>query len=135
SAIAVTPGNTIAIAYRAAVPDPAWRAWRPRGTPPLVPSRDPALLVSTDGGATFALDTLLSADGWKLDGCPASALALVATAAGGGTLAWYTEAGAPTVYVAPWRGTHGLAGVRRAMTDSLFTAREPRLAALADATL
>jgi len=110
----VVSGARVALAYRAAGGD----------------LRDPALAVSSDGGATFALDTLIAADGWRLPGCPAVGPALAATADGAGLYAWYTGAGEPGVWVAPWRADRGLAGPKRALRDSLADASHPRLAAL-----
>lgn len=113
NAIATAAPATVAIAYRAAGHD----------------LRDPALALSTDGGRTFAMDTVLSADGWKIQGCPVAGPGLTASE-DGGTIAWYSEAEGPAVYVAPWRAGQGLAGVRRAMTDSLMDVAHPRLVAM-----
>lgn len=117
NAIATAAPGTVAIVYRSAGHD----------------LRDPALALSTDGGATFAMDTLLSPDGWKVDACPVAGPALTASA-DGGMVAWYSEAEGPRVYVAPWRAGVGLSGVRRAMTDSLHDAAHPRLASAGAAT-
>lgn len=114
-----TPGGAVALAYRAAGGD----------------LRDPALAVSTDGARTFPLDTVIAADGWRLPGCPSIGPALAATSEHGGLYAWYTGAGEPGVWVAPWRTDRGLAGTRRAMRDSLHDASHPRLAALEGSTL
>lgn len=114
NAIATAAPATVAIAYRAAGHD----------------LRDPALALSIDGGATFVMDTVLSADGWKIEGCPVAGPGLTASPDGGGTIAWYSEAHGPAVYVAPWRAGQGLAGVKRAMTDSLTQVAHPRLAAM-----
>jgi hypothetical protein len=96
--------------------------------------RDPALAISLDRGRTFALDTLFSADGWLLEGCPAVGPALTWGRAGGFYL-WYTEGGTPGVYAAPWTAEHGRTGVRRPLTDGLLDAGHPRAALLGPATL
>ena len=58
-AAAVTDAEgRIAVAYRSAAND----------------LRDPALAVSENGGHTFDFDTLISADGWRLPGCPVVAM-------------------------------------------------------------
>jgi hypothetical protein len=97
--------------------------------------RDPALAVSTDHGHTFGLDTLFSADGWLLEGCPAIGPALTWNGGDGGLYVWYTEAGAPGVYAAPWTPEQGRTGVRRSLTDGLLDASHPRSAAFGPATL
>jgi hypothetical protein len=97
--------------------------------------RDPALAISSDRGRSFAVDTVLSADGWKLGACPAVGSAITWNRAGGGSYVWYTEVGGPTIYVAPWKIGAGLAGVKRALRDSLHDATHPHVAALGGATL
>ena len=82
----------------------------------------------------FAGDTLFSADGWHLEGCPAVGPAL-AWGGGGGLYVWYTEAGTPGVYAAPWTPERGRTGVRRSLTDGLLDASHPRAAAFGAATL
>jgi len=109
----------IAVAYRAAGHD----------------LRDPALAVAENLDRGFAVDTVLSADGWHLEACPAVGPGITWNREGGGHYVWYTEAGVPGVYVAPWRPAHGLAGVRRALMDSLLDATHPHVAALGAATL
>ena len=111
-------GGRIAVAYRAAGGD----------------MRDPALAISRDQGRSFTLDTLFSADGWHLEGCPAVGPAL-AWGGGGGLYVWYTEAGTPGVYAAPWTPERGRTGVRRSLTDGLLDASHPRAAAFGAATL
>jgi hypothetical protein len=111
-------GGRIAVAYRAAGGN----------------LRDPALAISVDQGRSFALDTLFSADGWRLEGCPAVGPALVWNG-GGGLFVWYTEAGTPGVYVAPWTPERGRTGVRRSLTDGLLDASHPRAAPFGAATL
>src|SRR5206468_4122967 len=64
--------------------------------------RDPALAVSFDGGRSFALDTVVSADRWQLAACPDQGPGLTWNRAGGGHYAWYTAAGEPGIYVIPW---------------------------------
>jgi hypothetical protein len=101
--------------------------------------RDPHLAVSSDGGATFGRDTLLSADGWRLAGCPVEGPALT-LAREGGLVAWYTGArgadgGGPGVYVVPWLAGHGPAGSRRALADTALAAEHPLLVALGPGTL
>lgn len=103
--------------------------------------RDPRLAVSRDGGATFALDTLVSDDGWVLPGCPSIGPALTVNRAGGGHYAWFTGAEReaddvhPGVYVVPWRQDAGRTGPRRALADSLREASRPMLAPMATTTL
>jgi hypothetical protein len=101
--------------------------------------RDPHLAVSSDGGATFGRDTLLSADGWKLAGCPVAGPALT-LAREGGFVAWYTGArgadgGGPGVYLVPWLAGQGPAGARRAVADSALGAEHPLLVSLGSTTL
>ena len=118
--LAVTdPFGRIAIAYRSGAGN----------------LRDPALAVSFNGGASFALHTLVSPDGWYLEGCPDQGPALTWNLRGGGRYAWYTESGEPGVYIVPWQEDHGAAGVKRAMSDSVSGARRPRLAALGSTAL
>lgn len=113
----------VAIAYRTAKDD----------------MRDPRLALSHDGGATFPFDTLISADRWKLPGCPSVGPALTMNRGGGGHYAWLTGAEnattTPGVYVVPWRIRTGAAGARRALTDSLRDASRPMLSAMGGATL
>lgn len=103
--------------------------------------RDPRLAVSRDGGATFALDTLISDDRWLLPGCPSVGPAVTVNRAGGGHYAWFTGAERaaddvrPGVYVAPWRLDAGRTGPARALADSLREASRPMLAAMATTTL
>jgi hypothetical protein len=100
--------------------------------------RDPRLALSRDGGATFPSDTLLSADGWKLDACPVAGPSLTLTR-DGGMVAWYTGAGAAAghgvVDVAPWRAGAGATAPRRALADASLQAAQPRLAMLGGVTL
>jgi hypothetical protein len=97
--------------------------------------RDPALAVSLDGGSSFALDTLISADRWYLEGCPDQGPALTWNLRGGGRYAWYTGSEPAGIYLVPWQAGHGAAGIRRMMTKSLSRARRPRLAPLGGAAL
>lgn len=103
--------------------------------------RDPRLAVSRDGGATFALDTLVSADRWRLPGCPSVGPALTVNRAGGGFYAWFTGAEheaddvRPGVYLATWRADAGRTGPRRLLADSLRDASRPMLAGMAATTL
>ncbi len=113
------PSGKIAVAYR-------------RGARDL---RDPALLVSFDGGRSFALDTLIFTDRWLLRACPDQGPVLSWNREGGGYYAWYTGAGEPGVYLMPWRADHGGAGVRQPLRDSLSDAHSPRLASLEHTTL
>ena len=106
--------------------------------------RDPRLAVSRDGGASFAEDTLVSVDRWKLPGCPSVGPALTFHS-GGGHYAWFTGespddsalAGrpAPGVYLVPWRVGAGPVGTKRALADSLGDASRPMLATLGRGTL
>ncbi len=123
------PGGAVevAVAFRGAVDD----------------LRDPRLAISRDGGATFTYDTLMSADRWKLDGCPSIGPSLTFRD-GGGHYAWFTGestdsslAGrpAPGAYLVPWRTGIGPSGAKRALGDSLRDASRPMLAALGRGTL
>ena len=74
--------------------------------------RDPRLAFSRDGGLSFRADSLVSRDGWKLDGCPSVGPVLTAGDSElGGTFAWFT--GADEV-----AGVHTVAW--RAVGDSAF---------------
>ena len=97
--------------------------------------RDPALAISENAGESFDIDTLFSADGWELEGCPAVGPALTWSRGGGGHFVWYTEAGTAGVYTAPWTPENGRAGVRRSLTDGLLEASHPRAASMGSATL
>jgi hypothetical protein len=110
-ALAVSDSRHIAIAYRS-------------GSRNL---RDPALLVLAGRGARSGVDTVFSADRWELAGCPTDGLALTA-AADGGSVAWYTGAPPAGTYLMPWRAAApGGANSRRALSDSLSRASQPRL--------
>jgi len=121
-------GREVAIAYRGAAND----------------MRDPRLALSTDGGDTFAFDTLVAADHWLLPGCPSVGPALAADT-GGGHILWYTGESPsddtlpprpkPGVYLATWRVGIGPFGPTRALADSLVDATRPMLAPLARGTL
>jgi hypothetical protein len=118
----------VAVAYRGATND----------------FRDPRIAISTDAGATFAFDTLVSADRWKLKGCPSVGPAL-SIGIGGGHYAWFTGESpddamlpgrpAPGVYLATWRVDAGAVGVKRALGDSLERVTRPMLARLDRGTL
>jgi hypothetical protein len=97
--------------------------------------REPALAISRDRGVSFALDTVLVMDGWRLTTCPADGPALAMEGTGGGHYAWVTGAGEGGAWVAPWRADGGLAGMRRSLSDSLSHTGHPRLARLGEATL
>jgi hypothetical protein len=124
---ATRPG-VVALAYRGAFDD----------------MRDPRLAVSRDGGETFAEDTLVSADHWKLRGCPSVGPSLTLEGEGG-HYAWFTgesakddrlgERPAPGAYLVPWRLGAGAAGPRRALSDSLREAGGPMLARLGRGTM
>ncbi len=121
-------GIDVAVAYRGAAND----------------LRDPRLALSTDGAATFKLDTLVSADRWKLPGCPSVGPALTLDV-GGGQYAWFTGESpdgatrrgrpAPGVYLVSWRVGAGAVGVKRALGDSLDNVTRPMLARLDHGTL
>ncbi len=96
--------------------------------------RDPMLLVSRDGGRSFAPPSTVSNDGWKLSGCPAVGPSL-AGFEGGGQCAWYTGAEDPGVFLAPWSAAHGVSGVKRGLGDGLLRASHPRIARWGNATL
>jgi len=116
---ATDPSGLVAVAYRPATDH----------------VRDPALAVSYDRGRSFALDTVLAADGWRLSDCPADGPSLTMDHAGGGHLAWYTGAGGGGAWIAPWRADGGLVGLRRQLSDSMVATRHPQLARLGAATL
>jgi hypothetical protein len=116
---AADPSGLVAVAYRPATDHVL----------------DPALAVSHDRGRSFALDTVLAGDGWRLSDCPADGPSLTMNHAGGGHLAWYTGAGGGGAWIAPWRTDGGLVGLRRQLSDSLVATRHPELAPLGDATL
>lgn len=97
--------------------------------------REPALAVSRDRGASFALDTVLVADGWRLTTCPTDGPALSMDDPGGGHYAWYTGAGEAGAWIARWQAGGGQTGMRRALSDSLTHTGHPRLARLGEATL
>jgi hypothetical protein len=103
--------------------------------------RDPRLAVSSDGGATFTVDTLIADDRWKLPGCPSIGPGLTLNRAGGGHYLWFTGAEresagvSPGVYVVPWRLDAGATGPRRMLADSLRDASRPMLAAMGAASL
>jgi hypothetical protein len=121
-------GTDVAVAYRGAAHD----------------LRDPRLAISTDAGATFTLDTLVSADRWKLAGCPSMGPALTMDD-GGGHIAWFTGESpaddslpgrpAPGVYLTRWRVATGAVGLKRALGDSLAQPTRPMLARLYHGTL
>lgn len=111
--------GTVAVTYRSAFGD----------------MRDPGLAVSYDRGASFGIDTLLSADGWELGRCPAEGPVATMDPAGGGHYAWFTGAPGEGAWIAPWRAGAGIVGMRRALSDSLVSARHPSIARLGAATL
>ncbi len=97
--------------------------------------RDPRMAFSRDGGATFEDDTLLWADGWKLDACPVAGPAL-SMAHGTGFVAWTT--GADTcagVWLAPWRMNAGAAGARHPLVDPKLEPAHALLAPMGARTL
>jgi hypothetical protein len=97
--------------------------------------RDPALAVSYDRGASFALDTLVSDDGWEIPECPAEGPALTMDHTGGGHYAWITGAAGGGGWIAPWRSDGGIVGLRRALSDSVVSARHPQIVRMGAATL
>jgi hypothetical protein len=97
--------------------------------------RDPALAISPDGGSTFTLNRVISADGWHLTACPDQGASFTWNRDVGGYYAWYTGAEVPGVYLMPWRPDFGAGGVKRSLDDSLHEARSPRLAAMGGTTL
>ena len=94
--------------------------------------RDPRIALSSDGGASFALDTLVSRDAWELDGCPSHGPSL-ALGPGGGLITWFTAGTGRTegVYVADWRDD-GRAGVPERLEAGLREPERPRLAGADD---
>lgn len=128
--------SLVTIGYRAAVATGRARtSWSPI-PPGEEPIHDPAIATSLDGGATFTVDTLLSDDGWRMNGCPADGPALAWGGGGEGVAAWRTGApGGPGLWIAPWSAPHGLVGMKRALADSIAEAAHPALAELGGATL
>ena len=97
--------------------------------------RDPRLALSRDGGTTFVSDTLVSADGWTLAGCPSTGPALTLSR-DGGWIAWYTGAeGRDGVYASPWRAGRGATMAPAALADTLRECAHPILAAMGPVTL
>jgi hypothetical protein len=106
--------------------------------------RDPRLAVSDDGGATFARDTLVAWDRWRLPGCPSVGPAVVLDDSGA-TVAWFTGESpdddslpgrpAPGLYLATWNGASGATGERRSLGEGLGEASRPLLARLPSGTL
>jgi hypothetical protein len=92
------------------------------------------LAVSTDRGASFPLDTIVSADRWRLEDCPAEAPSLVWNGAAGGALAWYSGASPGGVFLMSWHPDHGAAGIKRPIEDDVAGARRPRMSAVSAAT-
>lgn len=103
--------------------------------------RDSRLALSRDGGATFALDTLVSDDRWILPGCPSIGPALTLDREGNGLLAWFTgstqapDGSPPGVYLARWRADGALPAGKLLLADSLREANHPMLAPFADGAL
>ncbi len=118
----------VALAYRGATAD----------------MRDPRLALSHDGGGTFAFDTLMAGDRWKLPGCPSVGPAIT-MGIGGGHYAWFTGESPdddslpgrpePGVYLTPWRIDGGATGPKRMLADSLGSPSRPMLARLEHSTL
>ena len=97
--------------------------------------RDPRLALSRDGGTTFELDTLVSADGWTLAGCPSTGPALTLSR-DGGWIAWYTGAeGRDGVHASAWRAGQGATMAPVALDDTLRECAHPILAAMGPVTL
>ena len=106
--------------------------------------RDPRLAISHDGGRTIALDTLVSADRWKLPGCP-SVGPVVSFGPNGSYVAWFTGESpeddslpgrpAPGVYLNAWQPSVGPLNARIAVNDSVREATHPLLANMGPATL
>ena len=106
--------------------------------------RDPRLAISYDGGDTFAEDTLISPDRWKLPGCPSTGPGVTLDGAGGQYI-WYTGESPedslfparpePGVYLVPWHFGAGASGPKRMIADSLRDVERPVLARLERGTL
>ncbi len=106
--------------------------------------RDPRLAISHDGGYRMALDTLVSADRWKLPGCPSIGPA-VSFGTNGNYVAWYTGESpaddslpgrpAPGIYLSAWLPRVGPVHATLALDDSLHEATHPLLATFGSATL
>ena len=97
--------------------------------------RDPRMAISRDGGATFAVDTLVSNDGWSTPGCPVAGPALT-LAREGGWVAWSTGArGREGVHAVSWEAAGGATGPALALDDTLRDAAHPMLAGMGQVTL
>jgi hypothetical protein len=97
--------------------------------------RDPRLAISHDGGVTFENDSLFSADGWALSGCPSSGPA-VTLSRDGGWFAWYTGApGREGVHAAPWRDGSAVVAAPFTLDDSLRECAHPMLAGMGPVAL
>jgi hypothetical protein len=118
-AAAADPAGLVVVAFRAAADH----------------ARDPALAVSLDGGASFALDTVLADEAWRISGCPVDGPSVTMGDGGSGHLAWFTGAAGGGAWIAPWRAGGGLVGLRRPLSDSLVSTRHPQISPLGDGTL
>jgi len=101
-------------------------------------ARAPRLALSRDGGASFAFDTLLSAEGEPGAGGSSAGVAL-ALARGRGYAAWSaapaTRGAGGRVSTARWRVSDGAMEARHAQSDSLLAPGDPLLAPLGDRVL
>ncbi|MFM7230468.1 MAG: sialidase family protein [bacterium] len=121
-------GGTTVLAYRGARDD----------------LRDPRLARSDDGFRTVTLDTLVSADRWRLSGCPAMGPAIVAGDEGG-VFAWYTGESpddstlgarpAPGLYLTAFDANGAPTGTPATLGDGLDQAERPLLAAWSEGAL
>lgn len=121
-------GGTTVLAYRGARDD----------------LRDPRLARSDDDLLTVALDTLVSADRWRLTGCPSMGPAVVAGREGG-TIAWYTGESpddstlgarpAPGLYLSAWDASGVPTGSPVPLGDGLDEANRPLLATWPEGTI
>jgi hypothetical protein len=96
--------------------------------------RDFALAASRDEGATFAPPRPLSADGWKLEGCPHTGARLALGKTGDLWAAWFTGA-EPGIYVARSTDRGATFGPRQrlaAPADGTPTVAHPAIGALPD---
>lgn len=79
-----------------------------------------AVASTTDEGKTFSSPTVVSNDGWQIQGCPVSGAALAVGSDGELNVLWYTEGemGSPGLYWAKSRNGGRSFTLRRQLTES-----------------
>lgn len=102
--------------------------------------RDPRLAFSRDSGRSWRADSLVSRDGWKLDGCPSIGPTLIVDGGAlGGHFAWFTGADSIAgVRTLEWHAVGDSAvalGSPTLHADSLREPTRPMLASLAGGVL